>query len=127
MFCFHLDKPVYYYFIIKATNNHLRAVELFSTMSIGNNNLEPGTIFRMTVRSNSPNPVNFRAYDKTSGFPVLINGKTSVDLRPSESQNSSAQELIIGSKFEKLFMCCSVGSIVALRVLIQKRLGYHVV
>lgn len=114
-FCFHLDKPVFYYFVIKATNNHANPVELVTTMSIENNILQPGTVFRMTVRSNSPNTVNFRAYDRTNRFPVLINGRSSVDLVPSESEDSSAQELIIGSKFVKLFICCSICCVVALR------------
>lgn len=99
---FLLDKPIVYYFVIKATNNHVRDVELISTIPPpnGKNDMRPGAVLSMTIKSNSRNPLTFRAYDKSSGRPVVINGKFVVNLYPSESPSqSNVQSLLIGGWF----------------------------
>lgn len=60
--------------------------------------IAPGKIFTMTVRTNSPNNVFFRVYDKKTGLPVLINGKFSVRLLPTETLEKNPQQLFIGGK-----------------------------
>ena len=100
---FYLGQPVSYWFYIKATNNHARAVDMVTTMRPPNNTFDitPGNIFRMTVRTNSPNSIIFRVYDKSNGFPVIINGKYSVRLSPTQSLQSGPQQLFIGGTFVK--------------------------
>ncbi|CAB4011013.1 Glyco X precursor, partial [Paramuricea clavata] len=96
-------QPVSYWFYIEATNNHPRAVEMVTTMRTPNNTFDitPGNIFRMTVRTNSPNSIMFRVYDKSNGFPVIINGKFSVRLSPTQSLQSGPQQLYIGAQPKK--------------------------
>ena len=96
-YIFYSDKSTVYYFHIKATNNYEKMVELVSTMSSSNTfDIKPGAIFTLKVKSNSPNRVIFRAYDKRDGTPIPINTRFSASLLPTETLESVPQELIIG-------------------------------
>ncbi|XP_028402030.1 uncharacterized protein LOC114524971 [Dendronephthya gigantea] len=92
-----IDRPVWYYFILSAINRHHNEVQLESTMEITNStfDIRPGAELNLTVKTNSPNEVSFRAYDKISGYPVLINRRPKVDLLPVKSLASPRQVMII--------------------------------
>ena len=61
--------------------------------------ISPRGILSLRVRTNSRNPVRFRAYDKGTGFPLFVNGRDYLDLYPSESLASGYQQLVIKGKF----------------------------
>ena len=63
--------------------------------------IPPRNIFRMTLRTYSPNSIIFRVYDKSNGFPVIINGNYSFRLSPTQSLQSDPQQLFIGGTFVK--------------------------
>ena len=76
---------------------------MVTTMRSLNNSFDipPGNIFRTSFRNNNPDSIIFRAYEKSNGFPVNINGKNAVRLSPTQSLQSGPQQLFIGGTFVK--------------------------